>query len=207
MINNGEQHRMKKNKEETAETIKKLVEIARVHFTEFGYANAALESIVQEAELTRGAVYHHFRNKKALFCFVLEEVQKEVAEKVEEAASKTDDLWQQLFEGCQAFIMAAIEPRNKRIMLLDGPAILGWEAWREMDNNHSMRLLRGQLGIMQDQGCMRSISLDVMTHFISGGLNELALWLANEASESNALEEISRLLHIFFDGFKQSSNI
>jgi len=207
MINNGEQHRMKKNKEETAETIQKLVEIARVHFTEFGYAGAALESIVQEANLTRGAVYHHFRNKKALFCFVLEEVQKEVAEKVEEAASKTDDLWQQLFDGCQAFIMAAIELRSKRIMLLDGPAILGWEAWREMDKNHSMRLLRGQLGIMQDQGCIRSISLDVITHFISGGLNELALWLANESSESNALVEISRLLHIFLDGFKQSSKI
>lgn len=198
---------MKKNKEETAETIQKLIEIARAHFTEFGYANAALESIVQDANLTRGAVYHHFRNKKALFAFVLEEVQKEVAEKVEEAASKSDDLWQQLYLGCYAFIMAAIEAKNKRIMLLDGPAILGWEAWREMDSNHSMRLLRGQLEIMQDQGCIRSISLDAMTHFISGGLNELALWLANEASESYALKEITSLLHILLDGFKQSSKI
>ncbi|MGZ7444349.1 TetR/AcrR family transcriptional regulator [Paenibacillus sp. TH7-28] len=198
---------MRRNKVETTETIRKLIEVARAHFTAYGYANAALESIVQEANLTRGAVYHHFRSKKEMFRVVLEDVQREVAEKVEQEASTSEDVWQQLYLGCRAFILAAVEERNRRIMLIDGPAILGWEVWREMDKNHSMRLLRGQLGIMQDQGYLRKVPLDVMTHFISGGLNETALWLANESSQPNALDETMQTLTVFLEGFKQSTNL
>ncbi|TYP74134.1 TetR/AcrR family transcriptional regulator [Paenibacillus methanolicus] len=193
---------MRKSKAETAETIQKLIEIARTHFTDHGYANTALEKIVQEAELTRGAVYHHFRNKKELFRIVLEEVQRDVALKVEQEAATTNDLWQQLYFGCRAFIMAAVEERNRRILLIDGPAILGWDVWREMDKNHSMRLLREQLAMMQSQGYFRMAPLDPLTHFVSGGLNETALWLANESSNAYTLEEIMSVVGSFLEGVK-----
>lgn len=196
---------MRKSKAETTETIHKLIEIARTHFTEYGYANAVLEAIVHEAKLSRGAVYHHFRSKKELFRVVLEDVQREVAEKVEGEASTSEDTWQQLYLGCRAFIMAAVEESRRRIMLIDGPAILGWETWREMDKNHSMRLLRGQLDIMQKQGDFRMIPLDVLTHFISGGLNETALWLANESAQPKALDETMKVLTVFLEGFKNST--
>ncbi|UUZ81718.1 hypothetical protein LJK88_45240 [Paenibacillus sp. P26] len=111
----------------------------------------------------------------------------------------------QLFLGCRAFIMVAVEKRNRRIMLIDGPAILGWETWREMDKNHSMRLLREQLGIMQEQGHFRMIPLDVLTHFISGGLNEMALWLANESLQPGSLDETTKVISVFLEGFKQST--
>lgn len=196
---------MRKSKAETTETIRKLIEIARIHFTEYGYANAALESIVHEANLTRGAVYHHFRSKKDLFRAVLEDVQREIAEKVEEEASTHEDSWQQLYLGCRAFIMAAVEERNRRIMLIDGPAILGWETWREMDKNHSMRLLREQLDTMQQQGDFQLIPLDALTHFISGGLNEMALWLANQSAQPETLDETMKVLTVFLDGFKPNA--
>lgn len=193
---------MKRNKADTTETIHKLLEIARTHFTEHGYADTALESIVHEANLTRGAVYHHFRGKKELFRAVLENVQREVAEKVEQGSSSSEDAWEQLYLGCRTFIMAAVEERNRRIMLIDGPAILGWEAWRDMDRNHSMRLLRAQLETMQKQGYLQKTSLDVLTHFISGGLNETALWLANESMPPDALNETTKFLNVFLEGFK-----
>lgn len=196
---------MRKSKAETTETIRKLIDIARTHFNSNGYADAALESIVHDANLTRGAIYHHFRNKKELFRIVLEDVQREVAEKVELESSTSEDVWQQLYLGCRAFIMAAVEERNRRIMLIDGPAILGWDVWREMDKNHSMRLLREQLEIMQNQRYFRMAPLDALTHFISGGLNETALWLANESSRSNALDETMKVLTVFLEGFKQST--
>lgn len=196
---------MRRSKAETTETIRKLIEIARAHFTEHGYANTALELIVNEAELTRGAVYHHFRSKKELFRVVLEDVQREVAERVEGDASTSEDSWQQLYLGCRAFIMAAVEENKRRIMLIDGPAIMGWETWREMDQNHSMRLLKGQLGIMQEQGELQRIPLDALTHLISGGLNELALWIANESVQPKALEEAMQVLTVFLEGFKQST--
>jgi AcrR family transcriptional regulator len=194
---------MRRNKAATAETIRKLIDVARTHFTEYGYADAALESIVHEANLTRGAVYHHFRSKKELFRIVLEDVQREVAERVEQEASASEDIWQQLYLGCRAFIMAAVEERNRRIMLIDGPAIVGWEVWREMDKNHSMRLLREQLGIMHDHGYFRTVPLDAMTHFISGGLNETALWITNESLQPNALDETMKVLGVFLEGLKR----
>ncbi|MBW7475726.1 TetR/AcrR family transcriptional regulator [Paenibacillus oenotherae] len=194
---------MRRNKAETAETIHKLIEVARTHFTNYGYAGAALESIVHEANLTRGAVYHHFRSKKELFRIVLEDVQREVAERVEQEASASEDAWEQLYAGCRGFIMAAVEERNRRVMLIDGPAILGWEVWRGMDKNHSMRLLREQLGIMQEKGYLRMVSLDAMTHFISGGLNETALRLANESFQPAALDETMGVLAVFLEGLKQ----
>lgn len=75
----------------------------------------------------------------------------------------------------------------------------------EMDQNHSMRLLREQLAIMQKQGHFRMIPLDVLTHFISGGLNEAALWLANESAQPKALDETMEVLSVFLEGFKQNT--
>lgn len=194
---------MRRTKAETTETVRKLIAIARTHFTEYGYANAALEAMVEEAGLTRGAVYHHFRSKKQLFRSVLEDVQREVAERVEWEASASEDPWQQLYLGCRAFMMAAVEERNRRIMLIDGPAILGWETWREMDRQHSMRLLSEQLGIMQQQGHIsRRLPLDALTHFVSGGLNEMALWLANDSADATRMDEAMAVLAAFLEGFK-----
>jgi len=196
---------MRRNKVETNETIRKLIQIARAHFTEHGYTNTALESIVQEANITRGAVYHHFRSKKELFRSVLEAVQQEVAERVEHEASFSEDVWQQLYLGCRAFVLAAVEPQNKRIMLIDGPAILGWDVWRAMDANHSMRLLREQLEMMQNQGNFQDVPLDAMTHFLSGALNETSLWLAHESSlRPAALEDTMKVIALFLEGIKKN---
>lgn len=197
---------MRKTKTETMETVRKLIAIARNHFTQYGYAKASLQSIVEEAELTRGAVYHHFRNKKELFRVVLEDVQREVAEKVEREALSSEDPWQQLYLGCLAFIMAAIEDRNRRIMLIDGPAILGWDVWREMDKKHSMRLLKEQLVMMQEQGYILQISTDALTYFLSGGLNEITLWLANESENLNHYHKAKEVLVAFLKGFGFPTN-
>ncbi|PYI56124.1 TetR/AcrR family transcriptional regulator [Paenibacillus flagellatus] len=194
---------MRRNKAETDETIRRLIRIAREHFTEHGYTNTALESVVQEANMTRGAVYHHFRSKKELFRAVLEAVQQEAAERVERDASRSEDVWQQLYLGCRAFVLAAVEPRSKRIMLIDGPAVLGWDVWRAIDANHSMRLLRGQLETMREQGCFGDVPIDALTHFISGALNETSLWLAHESVRPEALEDTMKVIALFLEGFRR----
>lgn len=193
---------MRRNKEETAITIQTLIEVARTHFTERGYADAALEEIVQEAGLTRGALYHHFGNKKGLFQAVLDTVQKEVAERVETQAATSADVWEQLILGCRAFITAAVEPRNKRIMLLDGPAVLGWEEWRRMDEQNSMRLLRAQLQFMQQQGELRQVAVDALTHMLSGAMNEAALWIAQAAEDEQAYEESMSVISMLLEGLR-----
>ncbi|MGF7029281.1 AcrR family transcriptional regulator [Paenibacillus mucilaginosus] len=194
---------MRRSKEEAHQTIRRLTEVARAHFTENGYVGASLESIVQEADVTRGAVYHHFRSKKELFRIVLEAVQLEVAEQVEAAASAADEVWEQLYRGCRAFVLAAVEQSRKRILLVDGPAIMGWDVWRAMDEKYSMRLLREQLELMQEQGHIPGVSAAAMAHFLSGALNETSLWLASRTPDAADLDNSMNVIRLFLDGIRK----
>lgn len=194
---------MKKNKADTEQTIQNLINIARQHFAAYGYANVSLEEIVIEAGLTRGAVYHHFKNKKGLFLTVFETVQKEVGDYVEAAAAESKDSWDQLINGCQAFLEGAVESHNQRILLIDGPAILGWDTFRKMDEKYSMNSLKEQLQHMQEQNLIKPISVEAMTHCLSGSMNEAVLWIANHLDQKNALEEAMIVLRLFLEGLRK----
>lgn len=188
---------MKRNKDDTYETIVTLLAVARKHFTEHGYAESSMEEVAAEAKLTRGALYHHFGSKKGLFQAVLESVQTEIGQRVETEAAQSDDEWEQLILGCRAFVAAAVEPRMRRILLIDGPAVMGWEAWRRMDEENSMRHLREQLEIMQRKGYLKPVPLDALTHFLSGALNESALWIAQSPDVGQSLEETMTVISLF----------
>ncbi|WP_130860667.1 TetR/AcrR family transcriptional regulator [Gracilibacillus phocaeensis] len=194
---------MKKNKIETEQTIQNLMKIARWHFTEYGYANVSLEEIVTEAGLTRGALYHHFRNKKGLFLAVFEAVQKEVGGYVEAAAAKSNNSWDQLINGCQAFLEGAVESHNQRILLIDGPAVLGWDTFREMDEKYSMHSLKEQLQLMREQHVIKSVSVEAMTHCLSGAMNEAVLWIADHLDQKNVIEEAMLVLRHLLEGLRR----
>ncbi|WP_096187891.1 TetR/AcrR family transcriptional regulator [Evansella halocellulosilytica] len=196
---------MKKNKAETEKTIRKLLKIAQNHFTDKGYANTSLEEIVHEAELTRGAVYHHFRNKKGLFYKVLDNVQKEIADRIEKDASQSDDVWKQLEYGCRAFITSAVQSQNVQILLIDGPAVLGLENWRLLDEQNSMRLLREQLEFMKEQGHLKEVSIDAMVHSLSGAMNEAVLWIAKEPNNEQLIEETMVIIELMLKGFSKEN--
>ena len=117
------------NKEATRKTTSALLSVARAHFAKYGYFEVALEKIVEEANVTRGAVYHHFKNKQGLFVAVLESVQEEVATQIQKQALKSNEAWEQLILGCVGFIKAANAKGNRQILLVDAPAVLGWEVW------------------------------------------------------------------------------
>ncbi|OZU87016.1 TetR family transcriptional regulator [Virgibacillus indicus] len=194
---------MKKNKAETERTIQSLIEIARQHFTEYGYANIALERVVKEAGLTRGALYHHFKNKKGLFLAVFEAVQKEVGEYVEAAAAISDNDWQQLINGCQAFLESAVESHNQRILLIDGPAVLGWETFRKMDEKYSMNALKEQLQLMQEKDLIKPVSVEAMTHCLSGAMNEAVLWIADSLHQKDVIDEAMVVLRNLLEGLRK----
>lgn len=195
---------MRRTKSEANETIQLLLKVARTHFTEKGYANAALEEIADEAKVTRGALYHHFKNKQGLFLAVLELVQTEIGQRVEAEADSSEDPWEQLLYGCRAFIATVVESQNKRIMLIDGPSVVGWESWREMDEQNSMSHLREQLAFMQNQGMMKTVPVDAMTHALSGALNECSLWVAQMPETDRGIEETMDVIAGMLQGFRVS---
>ncbi|NMM53675.1 TetR/AcrR family transcriptional regulator [Paenibacillus aquistagni] len=195
---------MRRDKEAVNQTIQQLLRIAQHHFTEYGYTGTALEAIAHEANLTRGALYHHFRSKKELFQVVFEAIHQEVAERILTESAHGRDEWEQLKLGCLAFLTAAVEAQNKRMMLIDGPSVLGWEAWRLTDESNSMRLLREQLLLMEQTGSLKpQLPIDAMVHMISGGLNELALWLALQHNLEESLKQCERVIATCLEAIKK----
>lgn len=192
-----------KNEEASYKTIATLLKVARRHFTEYGYFNVSLEKIAEEGNVTRGAVYHHFKNKQGLFTAVLECVQKDVSIEIEKEAMKSDDPWEQLIFGCVGFVKGANAKENKRILLVDAPAALGWAIWRQVDKENSMNVLQEHINDLKNWGFLHNdVDTKLMTYSVSGALNELALnYNQNETknSDDKIISTITRLVY----GFKK----
>ncbi|MFI6515662.1 TetR/AcrR family transcriptional regulator [Spirillospora sp. NPDC050679] len=163
------------------QTRRTLLREGRRLFAERGYGAVGLAEIVQAAGVTKGALYHHFTGKSDLFGAVLEELQQEVGRRVAAAADAREDPWDQFTTGCQEFLTAATDPDIQRIMLVDGPAVLGWSEWRAMDEAASARHLADSLSGLIEAGVIPPQPVAPLVHLLSGAMNEAALWLASSS--------------------------
>jgi len=127
--------------ERAADTREALIAAARSLFADPGFADAALETIVRDAGVTRGALYHHFDDKQALFRAVLEAIESEVAERMRSAAAEAADPWDQVRAACRAYLDACLERDVQRIVVLDAPSVLGWHTWCEIDRKYGLGVL------------------------------------------------------------------
>jgi AcrR family transcriptional regulator len=178
-------------------TTRALVDEARKQFAERGYAAVSLAEIVDAAGVTKGALYHLFSGKDALFREVLREVHTEVANRIGSAAEDADH-WTQLVLGCEMFLRASTEPGIQQIMLIDAPAVLGWSAWRELDASTSLKQLEMVLGQLMEDGVLVRQPITPLVHLLSGAMNEAALWIAHsddrERDLRDAMSALNRML-------------
>jgi AcrR family transcriptional regulator len=177
---------------------RRLVDEGARLFAAHGYAAVGLAEIVRAAGVTKGALYHHFDSKADLFRAVLERVQQEVAGQVAAAAEAEPDPWSQLTAGCRAFLEASTAAEVQQVMLVDGPAVLGWAQWRAIDEVTSGRLLAEALTALVDAGIVVPQPVEPLTRLLSGAMNEAALWLARSPDPQRDLDDtwaaLARLL-------------
>ncbi|RFS87107.1 TetR/AcrR family transcriptional regulator [Actinomadura spongiicola] len=167
-----------------------LLRESRRLFATRGYGEVSLAEIVGAAGVTKGALYHLFQGKADLFRAVLEQVQQEVARTVAHTADGEDDPWTRFTAGCRAFLTASTAPDVQRIMLVDGPAVLGWNEWRAMDESGSAHHLADALGELIAEGVIGAQPVAPLTHLLSGAMNEAALWLAASGDPGSGLVEV-----------------
>jgi AcrR family transcriptional regulator len=117
----------------SASTKRALIDVAEERFTESGYAAASLDAIVAGARVTKGALYHHFSGKQALFEAVFERVEDDAAKRIQQALKGQKDPWNKALSGLRAFLAVVQEPRYRRIVIQEGPAVLGYERFREQE--------------------------------------------------------------------------
>lgn len=176
-------------------TRRALLREGRRLFAERGYAAVGVAELVGTAGVTKGALYHHFPGGKTdLFRAVLDEVQHEVGRRVAAAAEAEDDDWARLTAGCREFLASATAPGTERIMLVDGPAVLGWAEWRAMDEAASARHLAEALTSLVAAGIVAPQPVEPLVHLLSGAMNEAALWLASASSGPEDLADTTAAL-------------
>jgi AcrR family transcriptional regulator len=191
-------HGRRTQAQRSAATRAALLDAARALFTEHGYAGAGREEIARRAGVTRGALYHHFGTKQELFRAVVEDLESELGERLVAAGSAGHDPLEELRLGCQAFLDAALDPAVRRIVLLDAPAVLGWQAWRELDERFGLGLIKMVLIAVVAAGLIEEQSIDPLAHMLLAALNEAAMLVAQAedpvAARADVGATVDRLL-------------
>lgn len=175
-----------------------FLRVARELFTDRGYVNTRTEEIVENAGMTMGALYYHFRDKRDLFRAVFEEVEGEFDQIGREAAIGVEDSWEAFITGCLANVDACRRPDIHQICMLDAPSVLGWETWRKIDGDYAMKTMRGALGHLMKQGIIAEEPAEPLAALLVGALNEAGLSIAHSedpaARRAEMVEALVRLL-------------
>jgi AcrR family transcriptional regulator len=180
-----------------------LIAAARALFAQRGYAGVGTEEIVQRAGVTRGALYHHFRGgKEDLFKTVLVQVSAEMTQRIAAAAASAGDPWQELTVGTEAFLDACTVPEIQRIVMIDGPAVLGWDVWRALDAEQSLGLIEAVVQQAIDAGLLVPQSAWAVAHVLIGALDEAGMVVARAEDPTAAREEMGQTMRHLLEGLR-----
>ncbi len=175
---------------------------ARALFAERGYAAVGTEEIVKAAGVTRGALYHHFEDKEALFRAVFEQVETEITERIAQGALADPDPIKALLGGTEQFLDVCREPEVQQIALLDAPAVLGYELWREIEADYALGLIRAGLTAAMEAGALAQQPTEPLAHVLLGALTEGALYLARAEDADAARAEVGETFTRLIDGLR-----
>jgi AcrR family transcriptional regulator len=169
-----------------AETRAKLIAAARKAFGEQGYAEASMDDFTAEAGLTRGALYHHFGDKKGLLEAVIQQIDAEMAQRLKAISSAAPTPWEGFVQENIGYVEMALEPEIQRILLRDGPAVLGDPSrWPSADG--CIAAIQKSVEDLQEAGLVRNdIDAEVVARLISGASMDAALWIANAPDPRSA---------------------
>jgi AcrR family transcriptional regulator len=182
-------------------TRRALLDAARALFGERGYAATSLDEVVQAANVTKGALYHHFEGKQELFGAVYEEVKREVSERAATAFLEPDP-WLGLCAGCQGMLDAHLDSRVQRIVLQDAQAILDADTIRRIDNRYGAAVLRGALRRSVRTGIIRPFPLKILALMLTGAIVEGCRVVADSDDSTHARQEAGDVLITLLEGLR-----
>jgi AcrR family transcriptional regulator len=166
-----------------------LVAVATGLFTEHGYDGTSIEAVLRAADVSRGALYHHYPGKDALFAAVLTAVYERVEADGVQAVQGIRDPAEALRAACQAWIRVTGDPVVRRVLLIDAPAVLGWQRWRELDEQRTLGGLKAVLRLVAADGRLPVARVDFFAHVLLAGLNEIAMLVARAEDPAAAAAE------------------
>jgi AcrR family transcriptional regulator len=178
-----------------------LITAARRLFVAQGFHQTGTEEIVAAAGVgTRGALYHHFPDKRALFRAVFERVESDLVASAAPADAAPGDAFGRLRQGLLGFLDASLIPEVQRILLIDGPAVLGWQEWRELEERYGLGTIQALLDLAIAEGTIAPQSTNVLAHVLLAAVDEAALYVANAEQPALARDESVRAVDVLLLG-------
>src|SRR3954453_12403238 len=177
-----------KRAEAMAESRAKLIHAARRAFATQGYAAASMDELTASVGLTRGALYHNFEDKKGLLWAVVAQIDGEMAERLRSAREEAPSLWQGLLAEGSAYIEMALDPEIQRIMLLDGPAVLG-DPSKWPGENACLEITIRTIRSLIEEGVVKPIDVEAAGRLLNGAAVSAALWVAAADDPSSVLNK------------------
>lgn len=179
-----------------------LLRAARELFTLHGYAGTSTEQLVQHAGVTRGALYHHFENKRSVFEAVLIELEEEFEQTARHVSSPQASAWDNLVAGCHAFLDTCLRPDIQQIVLLDGLAVLGQQRWRQIEDRYALApLVAGLSGAIRD-GVLPPRPVTPLARLLLAAINEAGLLIAEADQQSAARHDAGEAFDALLDGLR-----
>lgn len=181
--------------EQGLQTKNEILKHAQALFAKHGYANTRFDLIGKDLEITSGAMYHHFKNKRDLFDLVVKNCAEKISDKVEASANGESNILEGIIIGCLTFIREASSPRYSKIVLEDSISVLGWKRWKEIDEVTSESKLVEAIDAAKIEHQLKSeLDSNTLARFISGGVNELSLWTSHQSNKTEALAKCEKVL-------------
>ncbi len=180
----------------SAATRAALVEAGRRLFAEHGFAGVGTEAIVRAADVTRGALYHHFADKTELFDAVVDAVEHDVTTRIAEVVLGDGDagIAELIGAGAEAWFDACEDPEVRRILLIDAPSVVGWVRWREICQTHILGLAEALLAQGMDDGTFDRQPVRPLAHVLMAVMDEAALYIVTAADPDAARTEMRAVI-------------
>jgi AcrR family transcriptional regulator len=169
-------------------------------FAREGFVSASLDAVAAAAGVTKGSLYHHFGGKAELFEAVFERQASELSERVGAVAARKRDPWQVAYAGVRAFLDESQRAEVQRIMLVDGPSVLGWDRVREIEAEYGLALIKTVVGRLIAEERIEWHDPDVLAHLLFGALTEGALLIARAPDPAAERRRVERELRALIDG-------
>jgi AcrR family transcriptional regulator len=183
---------MAKQAERRAATTEAILKAGRRLFGDHGFAATTIDDIAETAQVAKGAVYHHFATKEVVFAAVFDAVSRDLVAEIDRAVRTEKDVLAAMVAGTQHYFAACAKGPACQIILRDGPAVLGWERWREIDAKHFGGKFPRALAVAMDAGLIARQPIEPLARLLLGAVTEAAVACAGRPDILKAGGEYSR---------------
>jgi AcrR family transcriptional regulator len=187
----------------TESTRQALVDSALELFTKRGYAATSLDAIVKRARVTKGALYHHFSGKQALFEAAFDAVETAAIERLSVAIDGDGSAWERAMAGIQAYVRCCLDPSYQRIVIHEAPVVMGWERWREAEEHFSYGLVRATVESLVEAGEIEPLPVEVTARILFGSLSAGAEIIAGASDPKSAAADVTKTITTVMNGMRR----